>query len=196
MAAFYSENFIYFAQGPRQQADGSLVLALPLGGAGGKLPGIAAEDIGRCAYGIFRRGPEVAGQRFGIAGDVLSGPKYTAAFARHLGVPVSFSTYHSTITGRSASRARTTWATCSSTMPSSAKSSARNRSPEVARALNPALPSFDVWLGANASASRSAEAQRSASRGWRDVGRAARAQPRRSHDGGCDMNDALSEGRS
>ena len=30
------------------------------------------------------------GQRFGIAGEVLSGPEYTAAFARHLGVPVSF----------------------------------------------------------------------------------------------------------
>jgi hypothetical protein len=27
----------------------------------------------------------------------------------------------------------------------------RNRSPEVARALNPALQSFDTWLGANAS---------------------------------------------
>jgi hypothetical protein len=65
-----------------------VVLALPLGG--GKLPGIAAEDIGRCAYGIFQRGPEVAGQRFGIAGDVLSGPEYAAAFSRHLKVPVSF----------------------------------------------------------------------------------------------------------
>ena len=87
MAAFYWENFIYFGQGPRKGADGR-VLALPLGG--GKLPGIAAEDIGRCAYGIFRRGPEVAGQRFGIAGEVLSGPEYAAAFSRHLGVPVAF----------------------------------------------------------------------------------------------------------
>src|SRR5690606_26920024 len=88
MAAFYWENFIYFGQGPRKGADGNLVLALPL--AGGKLPGIAAEDIGRCAYGIFRRGPAVAGERFGVAGDVLSGPEYAAAFSRHLGAPVSF----------------------------------------------------------------------------------------------------------
>ena len=88
MAAFYWENFIYFGQGPRKRADGHVVLALPLGG--GMLPGIAGEDIGKCAYGIFRRGPEVAGQRFGIAGEVLSGPEYAAAFSRHLGVPVSF----------------------------------------------------------------------------------------------------------
>ena len=32
----------------------------------------------------------VAGQRFGIAGEVLSGPEYAAAFSRRLGVPVSF----------------------------------------------------------------------------------------------------------
>jgi uncharacterized protein YbjT (DUF2867 family) len=73
MAAFYWENFIYFGQGPRKGPDGNLVLALPLGG--GKLPGIAAEDIGRCAYGIFQRGPQAAGQRCGVAGGVLSGPE-------------------------------------------------------------------------------------------------------------------------
>src|SRR5262245_51888672 len=69
MVAFYWENFIYFGQGPRKGPDGNLVLALPLGG--GKLPGIATEDIGKCAYGIFKRGPEAAGQRFGVSGEVL-----------------------------------------------------------------------------------------------------------------------------
>jgi uncharacterized protein YbjT (DUF2867 family) len=148
MAAFYWENFIYFGQGPRKGADGNLVLALPLGG--GKLPGIAAEDIGKCAYGIFLRGPEVAGQRFGVAGEVLSGPEYAAAFSRHLGAPVSFydmpfnayralgfpgaedmgNMYEQALLG---------------------EEFRRHRSPEVARALNPALQSFDLWLSANAS---------------------------------------------
>jgi hypothetical protein len=148
MAAFYWENFIYFGQGPRKGPDGKVVLALPLGG--GKLPGIAAEDIGRCAYGIFLRGAAAAGQRFGIAGEVLSGPGYATAFSRHLGVPVSFydmpfddyralgfpgaddmgNMYeHHSLLG---------------------EEFRRFRSPEVARALNPALLSFDAWLGANA----------------------------------------------
>jgi uncharacterized protein YbjT (DUF2867 family) len=148
MAAFYWENFIFFGQGPRRGTDGTLVFALPFGGS--KLPGIAAEDIGRCTLGIFRRGPEAAGQRFGIAGEVLSGAEYAAAFSRHLGAPVTFHDMpfddyralgfpgaddlgnmyeHHALLGREFLALR---------------------SPEVARALNPALQSFDEWLSSNA----------------------------------------------
>jgi uncharacterized protein YbjT (DUF2867 family) len=87
LASFYWENFIYFGMGPRKGSD-ELVLALPLGGT--KLPGIAAEDIGKCAYGIFKRGPGVAGQRFGVAGEVLSGPEMAAKMARALRREVRF----------------------------------------------------------------------------------------------------------
>jgi uncharacterized protein YbjT (DUF2867 family) len=149
MAAFYWENFIYFGQGPRKGPDGNLVLALPLGG--GKLPGIAAEDIGRCAYGIFQRGPQAAGQGFGVAGDVLSGPEYAAAFSRHLGAPVSF--YDMPF-----DKYRALGFPGADDMGNMFEYQAilgeefnRNRSPDVARSLNPALQSFDVWLGANAS---------------------------------------------
>ncbi|HVI97041.1 MAG TPA: NmrA/HSCARG family protein [Anaeromyxobacter sp.] len=88
LAAFYWDNFIYFGAGPRKGPDGKLVLALPLGG--GRLPGIAAEDIGRCAYGVFRRGAEMVGQRVGIAGEILSGPELAAAMSRALGQEVAF----------------------------------------------------------------------------------------------------------
>ncbi len=80
LAAFYWENFVYFGMGPRPQPNGDLALSLPLGGV--KLPGIAAGDIGKCAYGIFRRGAGTIGQRLGIAGDILSGPEMAAAMAR------------------------------------------------------------------------------------------------------------------
>jgi uncharacterized protein YbjT (DUF2867 family) len=89
LAAFYWENFIGFGMGPRKGPDGTLVLALPLGG--GRLPGIAAEDIGRCAHGIFRRGAETVGRRIGIAGDILTGPEMAAGFSRALGAKVAFS---------------------------------------------------------------------------------------------------------
>lgn len=88
LAAFYWENFIGFGMGPRKGPDGKLVLALPLGG--GRLPGIAAEDIGRCAHGIFRRGAETVGRRIGIAGDILTGPEMAAGFSRALGAKVDF----------------------------------------------------------------------------------------------------------
>jgi len=88
LAAFYWDNFIHFGAGPRRMPDGSLVLALPLGG--GKLPGIAAEDIGRCAFGIFRRGSEMVGRRVGIAGEILAGGDMAAGLSRALGQTVSF----------------------------------------------------------------------------------------------------------
>ena len=54
LTSFYWDNLIHFGMGPKKDADGRLAFTLPMGNA--KLPGIAAEDIGRCAYGIFRRG--------------------------------------------------------------------------------------------------------------------------------------------
>jgi hypothetical protein len=53
-AAFYWDNFIYFGAGPRPTEEGDLVLALPLGGIA--LPGIAAEDIGKCALRHLQAG--------------------------------------------------------------------------------------------------------------------------------------------
>src|SRR3954453_16761403 len=48
--SFYWDNFIGFGMGPARGADGKLAITLPIGDA--KLPGIAAEDIGRSAYGV------------------------------------------------------------------------------------------------------------------------------------------------
>ena len=37
-----------------------------------KLPGIAAADIGACAFGIFARGEELIGKSIGVAGEHLT----------------------------------------------------------------------------------------------------------------------------
>ncbi len=88
LAAWYFDNLIHFGAGPRRGEDGKLTLVVPLGGT--KLPGIAASDIGACALGIFRRGEVAVGERFGLAGDVLSGDELAAGLAKHLGEPVGF----------------------------------------------------------------------------------------------------------
>jgi hypothetical protein len=49
-----------------------------------KLPGIAAEDIGRCAFGVFTRGEPTIGQSIGIAGEHLSGGELAAALSEAL----------------------------------------------------------------------------------------------------------------
>lgn len=51
-AAFW-ENLIYFGLGPHRGEDGVLALTYPMGDS--RLPGIALEDIGKIALGIFKR---------------------------------------------------------------------------------------------------------------------------------------------
>jgi uncharacterized protein YbjT (DUF2867 family) len=74
--------------GPKRGEGGKLAITLPMGGE--KLPGIAAEDIGKCAYGIFKRGDELIGKTVGIAGEHLTGAEMAAAFSKALGEEVRY----------------------------------------------------------------------------------------------------------
>ena len=86
--AFYWDNFIYFGMGPKKGPDGKLALTLPMGDK--KLPSIAAKDIGACAYGIFKRGPEFIGKTVGIAGDHPTGAQFASEFSKALGQEVVY----------------------------------------------------------------------------------------------------------
>jgi uncharacterized protein YbjT (DUF2867 family) len=88
LTSFYWDNLIYFGAGPKRGPDGTLALTFPMGDR--KLPGIAAEDIGKCAYGIFRRGEEFEGKTVGIAGEHLTGSQMAAALSTALGEPVRY----------------------------------------------------------------------------------------------------------
>jgi len=88
LTSFYWDNLIYFGSGPKRGPDGKLALTLPMGDK--KLPGIAAEDIGRCAYGVFKRGSEFVGKTIGIAGEHLTGAQMAAELTRALGEPVAY----------------------------------------------------------------------------------------------------------
>ncbi len=87
LTTFYWDNFLSNA-GPRRGPDGKLVLTLPMGDQ--KLAGIAVEDIGKCAYGIFKRGGELIGKTVGIAGEHLSGEEMAAALSRAVGEEVQY----------------------------------------------------------------------------------------------------------
>lgn len=86
-AAFYWDNFIGFGSGPSRGEDRKLVLTLPLADA--RMGGIASEDIGKCAYGVFKR-PDLVGQTIGVAGEVLTGQQMAAELAEALGEPVEY----------------------------------------------------------------------------------------------------------
>jgi uncharacterized protein YbjT (DUF2867 family) len=84
----YFENTIFFGWGPQRMEDGSLAVVFPTDDV--KIPFIAVEDIGKCAYGIFKAGSEYLGQTVGVAGEHLSGAEFAAALSDALGQPVAF----------------------------------------------------------------------------------------------------------
>lgn len=88
LTSFYWENMIYFGQGPRKGPDGTLAISYPLGDK--KMPSIAAGDIGKCAYGIFKRGKEFIGKTVGVAGEHLSGAEMASTLSKALGKPVRY----------------------------------------------------------------------------------------------------------
>jgi uncharacterized protein YbjT (DUF2867 family) len=83
LTSFYWDNLIHFGMGPKRGSDGRLAFVLPMGDK--KLPGIAAADIGACAYGIFKRGPEFVGKTVGVAGEHLTGAQMAAVLSTALG---------------------------------------------------------------------------------------------------------------
>ena len=86
--SFYWENFIYFGLGPQKGPDGKLAITFPMRDK--KLPGISSEDIGKCAYSIFKSGAEYQGKTVSIAGEHLTGAQMAEAFTKHLGTEVKY----------------------------------------------------------------------------------------------------------
>ena len=103
LTSFYWDNLINFGMGPKRGPDGKLTFTLPMGDK--KLPGIAAEDIGKCAYGIFKKGGEYIGKTVGIAGEFLTGAQMAAKLAAALGQSVSYTP----VTARCLPRLRLPW---------------------------------------------------------------------------------------
>lgn len=147
-AAFYWENFIGFGMGPRKGEDGELVLAMPLGGTA--LPGIGAEDIGKCAYGIFRRGAGAGGQKIGIAGEILSGEQMASKFSRAIGRKVSFVDVPFDVYRGLGFPGADDLGNMFQFQAILGDEFLKSRDTALSRALNPELQDFDAWLGANA----------------------------------------------
>ncbi len=88
LTSFYWDNLIYFGMGPQKGPDNVYAITLPMGDR--RLPGIARDDIGRCAFGIFKAGPKYINRTVGIAGEHLNGADMAAALSETLGVTVRY----------------------------------------------------------------------------------------------------------
>jgi uncharacterized protein YbjT (DUF2867 family) len=147
LTSFYWDNLIHFGMGPKKGSNGELLFTLPM--ADKKLPGIAAEDIGRAAYGIFKAGAEYVGKTVGIAGEHLTGAEMAGALARALGRNVR----HNAITPEAYRGLGFPGADDLGNMFQFKRDFEEYfvgaRSLEISRRLNPGLQTFDQWLARN-----------------------------------------------
>ena len=146
--AFYWDNLVHFGMGPKKGPDGTLAFVLPMGDK--KLPGIAVEDIGRCAYGVFER-PELIGKSIGIAGEHLNGAQMAALLSKALGRPV----VHAAVTPEAYRGFGFPGADDLGNMfqfkADFEPQYCASRDLALSRSLNPQLQTFAQWLAANAS---------------------------------------------
>ena len=147
--SFYWDNFIYFGAGPKPGPDGQLMLTMPMGDK--KLPGIAAEDIGRCAYGVFKRGTEFIGKTIGIAGEHLTGTEMAAGLTRALGRPVHYNEVSPEVYRGFGFPGADDLGNMFQFKRDFNADFCAARSIEFSRSLNPALQNFAQWLQLHAS---------------------------------------------
>jgi uncharacterized protein YbjT (DUF2867 family) len=149
LTSFYWENMIYFGAGPQKGPDGTLALTYPMGDK--KLPGMTAEDIGKCAYGIFKRGKEFIGKTVGIAGEHLTGAQMAAALTKALGQEVRYNDVPPDVYRGFGFPGADDMGNMFQFKRDFETDYCGARSLDVSRALNPALQTFDQWLAQNKS---------------------------------------------
>ena len=142
--AFYWENLIYFGMGPKPGPDGKLVLTLPMGDA--KLPAIAAEDIGKCAYGIFKNAQEFIGKTVGIAGGHPTGAEMASSLGSALGKEVAYYAADPAAYREFGFPGAEDLGNMFQVKRDFEKEYTAARDLDFSRSLNPSLLSFDDWL--------------------------------------------------
>jgi uncharacterized protein YbjT (DUF2867 family) len=145
LTSFYWDNFI--GMGPKKGPDGRLTITFPMGDK--KLPGIAVEDIGRCAYGIFKGGREFIGRTIGIAGEHLTGAEMAAAFTKALGQEVRYNAVPPEIYRSFGFPGAEDLGNMFQFKRDFQEAYCGPRDPAFARTLNPQLQTFNQWLAAN-----------------------------------------------
>ncbi len=149
LTSFYWENLIYFGMGPKKGPDGKLAITYPMGDK--KLPGIAAEDIGKCALGIFKKGREFIGKTVGVAGEHLTGAQMAAALTKAMNQEVRYNDVPPEVYRSFGFPGAEDLGNMFQFKRDFQQVFCGARNPDVARGLNPSLQNFEGWLAQNKS---------------------------------------------
>jgi uncharacterized protein YbjT (DUF2867 family) len=145
----YWENFIYFGWGPQRGEDGVLAVTFPMGDK--KLPSIGVEDIGKCAYGIFKAGDEFIGKTLGVASEHLTGEQIAAALSKALGEEVRYNDVPADVYRSFGFPGADDVGNMFQFKRDFNEAYCGNRDVELSRRLNPEMLTLDAWLAKNAS---------------------------------------------
>jgi uncharacterized protein YbjT (DUF2867 family) len=149
LTSFYWDNFIFFGMGPKRGPDGKLGITLPMGDR--KLPGIATEDIGKCAYGVFQKGPELIGKTVGIAGEHLSGGEMAAKLSKALRQEIGYNSIPPDVFRSFGFPGADDLGNMFQFNRDFSDYFCGARSLAFSRSVNPELQDFDTWLARNKS---------------------------------------------
>jgi len=147
--SFYWDNFIYFGMGPKKGEDGNYYIAFPMDDK--KLAGMAAEDIGKCAYGIFKKGSELIGKTIGVVGEKLSGNEMAAKLSSALGKNVIYNNVSPDTYRSFGFPGADDLGNMFQFKRDFNEDFNGIRNEDVSKELNPELQPFDKWLSLNAS---------------------------------------------
>jgi len=145
VTSFYWDNLYMFGLAPKKGEDGKLAWTFPMGAA--KMAGIAAEDIGKVAYGVFKAGKEYVGKTVGVMGEALTIEQMGQALSKVLGVgPVQYNAVEADVYRSFGFPGADEMGNMFQAYRDFAKEMLANRSVDIARKLNPALQSFEQFV--------------------------------------------------
>jgi hypothetical protein len=113
-----------------------------------RLAGIAVDDVGRTALGIFARGEEYIGRTVSIAGEHLTGEQFADAFAEAFGEPVDYRPLTHDQLRALPMMGAAEFGNMTQFYYEAEKDFVGARSVDLVRSLNPRLQTFRGWLDA------------------------------------------------
>ena len=148
LTSFYWDNLYMFGMAPKKGDDGVYSWAFPLGDA--RMAGIAAEDIGKVAYGIFKAGQQYVGKTVGITGENLTMNEMSEKLARGLGLgKVRYNAVEPDAYRGFGFPGADEMGNMFQVYRDFETEFLAPRSADTARSLNPELQTFDQWLARN-----------------------------------------------
>lgn len=149
LTSFYWDNMIFFGMGPQRGPDGVLGITMPMGDK--KLPGIAVEDIGKCAYGVFKKPDSYINKYVGVAGEHLTGYEMASALTKAFGQTVRYNDVPADVYRGFGFPGADDLGNMFQFKRDFNDVYCSERNLDESRALNPELQTLEQWLGENAS---------------------------------------------